>query len=332
MLSTSVVSVQWLTAIALVLLVIFLSYRVLRPGRLETPVRILTTLLLSGAAATAPFLLPLNQVLARGIVTVLAILLSAKLVQYSKGQLSDPTLPTRFRRFLLWVVIATDIRWLSSEAERSAARRAGVRRLAFALPHAAIAAAIYWALLTQPWILQTPFVGSFAIALFFYVAGVLTTDIILAQLQLFGLRVREMFRWPILARSPSDFWSRRWNLLVTRFAAANIFYPLGGPRRAVLATLAVFLASGVMHEYVVIGTFGIAQARLGYMTAFFLLQGLAVATHRRLARKMGRLRTPIAIALQLSWMTLTAPLFFEPLTGVLPVLGLPESINLWPLP
>jgi hypothetical protein len=88
---------------------------------------------------------------------------------------------------------------------------------------------------------------------------------------------------PFAARTPADFW-RRWNPAFRDFFDEFIFRPLGGARRPVVATLAVFAVSGVAHEYV----FGVATGRVqGWQMLFFMTQGCAAAATLRI-RPRGR--------------------------------------------
>lgn len=54
-----------------------------------------------------------------------------------------------------------------------------------------------------------------------------------------------------LSRSPSDFWGRRWNCLVHGVLKRGVYKPVRKySANAVLASLATFIASGLLHEYV----------------------------------------------------------------------------------
>jgi hypothetical protein len=91
--------------------------------------------------------------------------------------------------------------------------------------------------------------------------------------KLVGGRARELMDRPFAARTPADFW-KRYNRPAQQFFYEDVFKPLGGRRLPVRATLATFLISGIIHEYV----FDIVVDRVqGYQMAFFLIQGIAVA-------------------------------------------------------
>ena len=68
-----------------------------------------------------------------------------------------------------------------------------------------------------------------------------------------GYKVLQSMRNPMLeASSPSDFWGRRWNLIVHSVMKRGVYKPvrkyLGS---ATLASLLVFIASGLFHEWLV---------------------------------------------------------------------------------
>ena len=80
----------------------------------------------------------------------------------------------------------------------------------------------------------------------------------------------------------------------------------------VLAVLATFAASGLMHEYLVVACVGLAAYRPGLMLAFFLLQALAVLFERATGSgRQGSRRWPPVV--NFAWLALTTPLFFRPL-------------------
>jgi len=84
-------------------------------------------------------------------------------------------------------------------------------------------------------------------------------------------------RNPVWASSPADFW-RLWNQPMYQWLLENIYKPLGGRENPRIAMFAVFLVSGLLHEYLFAMTF---RRVTGYPTAFFLLHGLAaMLTHR----------------------------------------------------
>jgi len=130
---------------------------------------------------------------------------------------------------------------------------------------------------------------------------------------------------PIFAsESPSDFWGRRWNLLVHDCLKNGVYKPvrsMGGSK--VVAVAASFLASGILHEWVVTIIFAEHKEFYwnGRQTAFFLWQGLLVAGealvgHWNIFKRMNKLlptyvKTGLIIMLGIP----LAPWFFEPYQG-----------------
>jgi hypothetical protein len=80
------------------------------------------------------------------------------------------------------------------------------------------------------------------------------------------------------SKSPSDFWGRRWNLLVHRGLKNGVYKPVrkhgGGKPIAVLAT---FVASGLFHEWLLPSVFFDYPNTHGTTTFFFAWQAMLVA-------------------------------------------------------
>uniref|UniRef100_A0A0D3EBB8 Wax synthase domain-containing protein n=1 Tax=Brassica oleracea var. oleracea TaxID=109376 RepID=A0A0D3EBB8_BRAOL len=101
---------------------------------------------------------------------------------------------------------------------------------------------------------------------------------------LLGCDIEPVFNEPYLATSLQDFWSRRWNLMVsavlrsavhipvqrffTRFFRANIAVLVG--------VMASFLVSGLMHELIYF--YAIRLPPTWEVTCFFVLQGVATTS------------------------------------------------------
>jgi hypothetical protein len=127
------------------------------------------------------------------------------------------------------------------------------------------------------------------------------------------------------AHSPAEFW-RRWNRPMYRWLLENVYKPLGGRRRPLLATLAVFAVSGLLHEF----QFGVAFQRVtGYPTAFFLLHGLAVVLTRRF-KPTGWLIFPAAV-FTFAFNTASTILLFIPISDWVPLYmnEIPTWARLW---
>ena len=105
--------------------------------------------------------------------------------------------------------------------------------------------------------------GSFQLdALFWQSRGVTATPIMSA---------------PILSRSLSEFWGKRWNLGFRQLAHELVFLPLRRHIGAAAAGFAVFVVSGLIHELVISLP---ARGGYGLPTSYFILQGIGVTLER----------------------------------------------------
>jgi Membrane bound O-acyl transferase family len=121
-----------------------------------------------------------------------------------------------------------------------------------------------------------------------------------------GIDARPIMSNPIVARTLSEFWGKRWNLGFRQLAHEFIFRPLLRRTGGIVAGLLVFLVSGLVHDLVIS-----VPARRGYglPTAYFLLQGLGVIFERSpWARKVGLQRKLPARVFTL-WVT-AAPVYW----------------------
>ncbi|MBI4613485.1 MAG: hypothetical protein HY720_07745 [Planctomycetes bacterium] len=156
-------------------------------------------------------------------------------------------------------------------------RAANLKRLARGLAEAAAGGVLAWAAFRSD-------LSSFGLlvehsakllAVYPVLDGVIVATVALWRLA--GWRSLDVYREPILARTPADFW-RRYNRPIGQFLLEDVAKPAGGYHAPVRATMAAFLASAILHEY--LATIAIGRVQ-GYQTAFFLLQGVAVAATQR---------------------------------------------------
>jgi len=94
------------------------------------------------------------------------------------------------------------------------------------------------------WIVMPVFMGQ----IYFDFAGY--ADIAIGTARLFGIRLTENFRRPLLSVSIGDFWNR-WHITLTSWLRDYVFFPLGGFRKGGARTLLngwiVFLLCGLWH-------------------------------------------------------------------------------------
>jgi len=198
-------------------------------------------------------------------------------------------------------------------------RAEGLRRLRRAALELPPFAALVLVHLAWPGLHANPWVEAFWALWLTWLGVSAFVDLVSGVAMQTGIAVAEAFDVPPLARSPRDFWGRRWNLVVHDMVLRHVFLPLGGLRRPLRATFWVFAMSGLIHELFVLMALGHPARHSGFMMLFFGLHGLAVMAQLWWDRGPGRRRSmprPLAVALHLGWMTLTSPLFFAPIGEV----------------
>lgn len=132
-----------------------------------------------------------------------------------------------------------------------------------------------------------------------YGVGVIT---ILAGID---VNIEETMKNPLLtATSPSDFWGRKWNLIVHGALKGGVFKPVYKYTSRSLALFACFFASGLLHEYILLylfkthyvsrcfvdnGANGQCNVTFspttGKQTAFFLWNGVLVGIEMLIVKK-----------------------------------------------
>jgi alginate O-acetyltransferase complex protein AlgI len=99
-----------------------------------------------------------------------------------------------------------------------------------------------------------------------------------------GIDAQPIMSSPILSKTLSEFWGKRWNLGFRQLAHEFVFKPLQKRTGASVAGLLVFVASGLIHDLVISLP---ARGGYGLPTAYFTVQGLGVLFERSaLARRM----------------------------------------------
>ena len=131
--------------------------------------------------------------------------------------------------------------------------------------------------------------------------------------------------FPLRSTSLSEFWGERWNLGFRQLSYDLIFRPLLKICGAVVASFLVFLASGLIHDFVI--SFP-ARGGYGLPTAYFILQGVGVTIERSNFGKRLALRNGLRGWLFTAVFTI-APLFwlFHPLFVLRVILPLMQAIH-----
>ncbi len=110
--------------------------------------------------------------------------------------------------------------------------------------------------------------------------------------QAMGIDAEPIMSKPILSKTLSEFWGKRWNLGFRQLAHEFIFRPLHRRTGVEVAGLIVFVASGLIHDLVISLP---ARGGYGLPTGYFILQGLGVTLERStLGRQIGLQKGPLA--------------------------------------
>lgn len=139
--------------------------------------------------------------------------------------------------------------------------------------------------------------------------------------RLAGVDARSLFDRPLLARSLSEFWGRRWNLPFTEMTQRAVYRPLQPALGRDRAAVAAFAFSGLLHEIAISVP---VDAGYGLPMLYFVLHGGATRIEPRLRGAFER-RPWLAHAWTLAWLALPMPLLFHApfITGVVwPILGI----------
>ena len=249
----------------------------------------------------APFVIPADGRTLRFITACASVVMVMKLWDlYTHVRTGAAIEPSRLMPFLL---SAFSVVLRKQDEEVRPPRRRVLVDLAWGAIGSLLGLVAVFTLRLIPW-QEYPLLLEHAVkALVVFLAILAWFRMVIAIVRLLGGRMRDFSDAPLLAVTPADFW-RRYNRVFTQYFYENVFKRAGGRRSPAAVTILIFLLSAAMHEYV----FGIAIGRVqGFQTAFFLVQGMAVAATLRV-RPKGRL----AVA---SWRTAT--LVFNLFTSLL---------------
>lgn len=140
---------------------------------------------------------------------------------------------------------------------------------------------------------------------------------------LLGFELEPQFDEPYLSTSLQDFWGHRWNLMVTKILRPTVYHPvrrasthiLGRDLSSLLAVIATFTVSGLMHE--LIYYYAIQVRPTWEVTLFFVLHGVCVTIEMAVKRSLGekwRLHRAVSGPLTLMFLVVTGKwLFFAQL-------------------
>jgi hypothetical protein len=104
-----------------------------------------------------------------------------------------------------------------------------------------------------------------------------TFDLVSLAWRQAGVNAVPLMNAPTRATSLGEFWGRRWNSAFNRVAHDAVFRPVHRRFGTATATMAVFLASGLVHDLVISVP---ARGGYGLPTLYFILQGAGVLAER----------------------------------------------------
>ena len=286
-------------------------------------VRLAALWLFAAGIAMMPLLVPADAPSVRFMVAILAVCFVLKLIDLHLGALRG--LRVGFRPFLAFLCNLLQGVQRRTGCERQPSGRENARDFLVGLVGMVLALGLLkWAGRVD-WSARSFLLEHTVRASAFFIAVLFSWRLLAALMHVAGVYTVNPNKSPFLARTPADFW-RRYNRWMGQFLHEDVFKPLGGRRHPVRATLLVFAVSGLLHEY----CFGVAIGRVqGYQTAFFLLQGVAVALTLRVK--------PAGLA-ALAWGSgtlvfnlLSSLFFFASMQGLGPLYsaGLPAWFPAW---
>lgn len=161
----------------------------------------------------------------------------------------------------------------------------GLREWIWAVSKTALGAVLLWAVarrVPDGWPLVRGWVGLVGMVLLAHFGSFHVVALVWRR---YGVDAVPIMAAPLGSASLSEFWGRRWNLGFRQLGHELIFRPLHSRVGVGGAGFLVFVASGLIHDFVI--SFP-ARGGYGLPTAYFVLQGAGVALERsRLGRRLG---------------------------------------------
>jgi len=210
---------------------------------------------------TVTFIYPLLSVL--GIIAILKLI---ALEFFFLDSNSVRTIKSSFRNYYVYLVSPAEISFIHKNPQHIARDRffSGIGHLCTLL-------LLNATLLRMPFIHELPFLlrGVLAgIQMTFLFVSLSDLPLALIGLLLPDVFLYDVFHYPMLASSPREFWSKRWNLITQKYIVKILYLPLGGKDNKSLAIVLIYLSVGAVHE---IAMLFLPSARCGYWMAIFSL-------------------------------------------------------------
>jgi hypothetical protein len=264
------------------------------------------------AVAVAPRLVVGRSGFVRFLLGLLSVVLIVKFYDLTIGAGRAGASRPRVAAFLMFLVNNFALVYRKLDAEPRPPRGADVRRMALGVLGLAGGAVVAAWVFGADWKAR-PLAAEHPAKVLAVFGVLMPLDALgVAAWRLAGGRGRQLMRHPYLAATPADFW-RRYNRPAGHFLHENVFRRAGGRWSPRWATLATFLVSAAVHEYLFSVVLGQVE---GFQTAFFLIQGVAVAATLKV-RPRGW-RAAVGVAVTLAFNLLTSLLFFASVGGLVP--------------
>lgn len=146
----------------------------------------------------------------------------------------------------------------------------------------------------------------YCLLIYFFLEFLIGSSAALAKAVL-GVELLPYFNEPYLSDSLQDFWGRRWNLMTSRILRLTVYDPcrkltsrvIGRKPATMLAVMATFVVSGLMHELIYF--YIIRLAPTWEVTCFFLVHGVCLVTEMAVKLAVGgRFRLPQVVSTPLT--------------------------------
>ncbi len=253
------------------------------------------------ASMLAPWAIPAEDMGGRAVATLFEAVWALKVIDQARA-------PRALGEAMLHLVAIVDLR-----RARPVPPAVWFRGIAWAAAATAVATVAY--LVASSGSALAP--QLLAAVVFAYAVADVVDRTVRSIFRLAGFEVEAVQRDPVLSRTVTEFWGRRWNGLVHRWLDATFFRPLARRGFPHAGLVAAFVASAALHAYIAIVPLGLRGA--AWMGGFFLVQGAIVFAERQL----GVAAKPWARAWTVTVLLASSPLFTWPLLAVLGLRPLP---------
>lgn len=271
-------------------------------------------------ALSLPFFIPFRWTALRFIIAMIVFNKIIKSTEILYKRVYDPKMLETYGLYIFWSSNFPDTFIPKSQDEKREIQKQGLKRLSRCIFKTL--AVVFLLFVSYKWPVIHRYYVTHYLWLCFLIYATFTNlgDFLTGGMMLFGIGFIELFNNPFIARSPREFWGKRWNLYFRDVCHRNIFKPMAHLKKPALAAGIVFFVSAVLHEYLVFVC--LHMRMIGYMTAFFMLHYIATVVETLVAKKFEYKKIfplPVAIGMHVGWMVLTIPLLINPLLLIFPV-------------